>query len=38
MGLVPTSHLPWLYNIEAGRTIWERNGLIETPGLFVKRL
>ena len=31
IGLVPTSHLPWWCYIENERTIWEWNGLIETP-------
>ena len=33
IGLVPTSQLPWWCYIENERTIWERNGLIETPTL-----
>ena len=33
IGLVPTSQLPWWCYIEIERTIWERNGLIETPTL-----
>ena len=33
VSLVPTSQLPWWCYIENERTIWERNGLIETPTL-----
>ena len=33
IGLVPTSQLPWWCYIENERTIWEQNGLIETPTL-----
>ena len=41
IGLVPTSQLPWWCYIENERTIWERNGLIETPtlrGIIAKSL
>ena len=31
IGFVPTSQLPWWCYRENVRTIWEQNGLIETP-------
>ena len=30
---IPTSQLPWWCYVENERTIWERNGLIETAPL-----